>query len=70
MGKRIIWSDQASDDLIDILEYWNNRTGSKSYSLKLFNNRLKIFLKSLPGFQLWDSILIIEKSSISSKIII
>jgi len=49
MGKRIVWSDQASDDLIDILEYWNKRTGSKTYSLKLYK-QIKDLLKVIARF--------------------
>jgi toxin YoeB len=37
MGKRVIWSEKASQDLINILEYWRERTGSTKYSLKLYD---------------------------------
>lgn len=51
MGSRIIWSDQASSDLFDILEYWNKRTGSKRYSVKLYNE-VKSVLKLIKNFPL------------------
>jgi toxin YoeB len=38
MGRQIIWSPEASDLLVGILTYWEERNGSQTYSLKL--NRL------------------------------
>jgi len=33
--KEVIWTDDAKLDLYDILEYWDNRNGSKAFSTKL-----------------------------------
>ena len=38
MGRQIIWSPEALELLEGILKYWEDRNGSKTYSLKL--NRL------------------------------
>ncbi len=35
MGRKIIWSKEALDLLEGILTYWEQRNGSKRYSLKL-----------------------------------
>ena len=35
MAKRIIWSPNAFDDRLNILEYWAHRLGSKHYSQKI-----------------------------------
>ncbi len=35
MGRRIVWSKEARDLFKGILTYWENRNGSKKYSLKL-----------------------------------
>jgi len=35
LAKQIIWSSKAKDDLFSILEYWNHRNKSKTYSKKL-----------------------------------
>jgi plasmid stabilization system protein ParE len=35
MVKRIIWSRNAIHDRIKILDYWNKRIGTKTYSKKL-----------------------------------
>ena len=35
MAKRIIWSQSASEDKINIFTYWNKRNKSKEYSIKL-----------------------------------
>lgn len=37
MVKRIVWSSRAEHNLKDILDYWNTRNKSKSYSRKLSN---------------------------------
>lgn len=36
MGRGIIWSSEAINDISQILEYWDNRTKSLTYSKKLF----------------------------------
>jgi len=47
MAKRIVyWSFEASYDLMDILNYYNNRNKSKVYSAKLYKDIQKI-LKNL-----------------------
>ncbi|NJN50348.1 MAG: type II toxin-antitoxin system RelE/ParE family toxin [Polaribacter sp.] len=35
--KRIIWSDNAKNELKKILSFYNERNGSKKYSLKILN---------------------------------
>ena len=37
MAKKIIWTIQAKEELIEILQYWINRNKSKSFSIKLDN---------------------------------
>jgi hypothetical protein len=32
----IIWDNQASEEFLAILEFWNNNNGTNSYSRKLF----------------------------------
>ena len=32
----IVWENQASEEFLAILEFWNNHNGSNSYSRKLF----------------------------------
>lgn len=46
MAKGIIWSLNAAEDRKSIFDYWNERTGSKSYSKKL-NKQLKHIVKHL-----------------------
>lgn len=36
MAKSIIWSKEASEDLIQILDYWNERNKSTEFSIKLY----------------------------------
>jgi toxin YoeB len=43
MAKSIIWSQEASEDLVHILEYWTNRNKSTIYSIKL----LKLIYESI-----------------------
>ncbi len=35
MVKKIIWTQKARKELIEILEYWNNRNKSTRFSIKL-----------------------------------
>lgn len=45
MAKRIIkWSHEASYDLMEILNYYNNRNKSKVYSAKLYKDIRKILI--------------------------
>ena len=37
MAKKIIWSKNAEEDRLDILQYWFYRTGDKTYSKKLYD---------------------------------
>jgi len=46
MVKRIVWSKNALKDKIQILDYWNRRTGTKTYSI-ILDNQLRIAIKSL-----------------------
>ena len=36
-SKKVIWSTRANIELKEILDYYNNRNGSTSYSLKLLD---------------------------------
>ncbi len=45
MAKKIIWSKLALQDKFEILDYWEERNKSKTYSIKLnriFNANVKI----------------------------
>ena len=42
MAKRIKWSQQAVADRIQILDYWFQRIGNKSYSRKLDKSLRKV----------------------------
>ena len=47
--KKIIWSNNAKNELRKVLEFYNERNGSKKYSLKILNETeelLKILSKS------------------------
>lgn len=35
MVERVVWTIKAKNDLTEILQYWNNRNKSKSFSIKL-----------------------------------
>jgi len=35
MAKQIIWSDRATDHLLNIFEYWLNRNKSNNYNKRL-----------------------------------
>lgn len=35
MAKQIVWTNKAKNELIDILQYWNNRNKSNIFSIKL-----------------------------------
>jgi toxin YoeB len=41
MAKKIIWSVRSQKDIIDILNYWNIKTGSNKYSYRLYNEFLR-----------------------------
>ncbi|WP_372919836.1 type II toxin-antitoxin system RelE/ParE family toxin [Salegentibacter sp.] len=48
MARKIVWSTAANNDLLEILEYWNLRNQSKTYSkrlLKEFNLIIKLLQK-------------------------
>jgi plasmid stabilization system protein ParE len=49
MVERIVWSANAISDRIQILSYWYERTGNKSYSQKL-DRKLKMVIKHLSQF--------------------
>ncbi len=49
MAGRVIWSRNALEDKIRILDYWKKRTGSNNYSVKL-NLSLMDAVKILKGF--------------------
>jgi len=35
MAKQIVWSDKASNERLNILEYWLEKTGNNKYSRKI-----------------------------------
>ena len=43
MAKRIVWSERAQKERYEILNYWNKRNKSKTYSIKLN----KLFLERI-----------------------
>jgi len=53
MVGKIIWTIRAKEELFEILEYWNERNGSATYSLKLnkliSNTLLKLIKRPLLG---------------------
>jgi hypothetical protein len=44
--KKVNWSLESSMDMIEIMDYYNNRNKSKIYSLKLYKD-IQLKLKSL-----------------------
>lgn len=49
MAKRVIWSEDAYLDNVQIFSYWNNRNKSNLYSKKLnrlFNDTIKSILET------------------------
>lgn len=52
MAKRIIWSENAVQDRLRILDYWYKRTGTKSYSEKLNTE----FIQSIKKLSLYPKI--------------
>lgn len=49
MAKKIIWSNKAKRELIDILKYWVERNQSKAFSIKL-NDLITEQLKLIAEF--------------------
>jgi plasmid stabilization system protein ParE len=49
MAKKIIWTNKAKRELIDILKYWVERNQSKAFSIKL-NNLITEQLKLIAEF--------------------
>lgn len=49
MAKKIIWTNKAKKELIDILRYWIERNHSDLFSIKL-NNLIKEQLKLIAEF--------------------
>lgn len=48
MAKRVTWSLRAKDERREILEYWAERTGDKTYSRKLaknFREKIKFIIR-------------------------
>ncbi|MBS1515010.1 MAG: type II toxin-antitoxin system RelE/ParE family toxin [Bacteroidetes bacterium] len=37
MAQRLVWSARSRKELIDIFTYWNERTGDRKYSRKLYS---------------------------------
>ncbi len=49
MAKRIIWSENALVDRLQILNFWFERTGNKRYSKKL-DAGFRMIIKKLAAF--------------------
>ncbi|MBI5217212.1 MAG: type II toxin-antitoxin system RelE/ParE family toxin [Ignavibacteriae bacterium] len=50
MARKVIWSSNALDDRLNILEYWSTRLGNKLYSQKLDKEFIALcrFLSQFP----------------------
>ena len=49
MAKKVTWTYRALQDRLEILEYWNSRNKSKTYSSKLykaFANHIKLIAQA------------------------
>ncbi len=49
MDQRIVWTEDAEDQLFDILEYWKKRNQSLSYPIKIKNEvdfKLQLILQN------------------------
>lgn len=42
MAKRIVWSPDAQQDRLTILEYWHKRLGHKHFSTKLYHEFVRV----------------------------
>lgn len=49
MAKQIVWTEQAENQRIEILNYWNNRNGSNTYSIKL-NKKINKSVSTILNF--------------------
>lgn len=49
MAKRIVWTEEADDDRLQILQYWYTVTGSKTYSNKL-NKKFREYLNTIQHY--------------------
>jgi toxin YoeB len=49
MAKKIVWTNKAKKQLIEILKYWTERNGSDAFSIKL-KNLIKDQLKLISDF--------------------
>lgn len=50
MAGKIIWTNRAKIELLDIYDYWNNRNKSKTFSIKL-NSLIQEQLSLVLDFQ-------------------
>ena len=66
MALQIIWTVDAKDHVNEILDYWHQRNGTKTYSQKLYQT-VKNALKTLAKYP--ESGKLTEKSLIRAKII-
>ena len=66
MALQVIWTLDAKEHLNEILDYWHQRNGTKTYSQKLYQT-VKNALKTLVQYP--ESGRITENSSIRAKII-
>lgn len=52
MGLKIEWSKNAEEHLTEILYYWEERNGTDTYSVKLFN----LIQKELEGLAIYPDV--------------
>jgi hypothetical protein len=73
---QIEWTNTASKQRIDILEFWNNHNKSQTYSKKLFKETLRIekllienpYLGSFTDFEEVKKIIVLKNFSIYFKL--
>lgn len=49
MDERVVWTDEAEDQLFNVLDYWKNRTQSYSYPIKIkeeLDQRIEFILEN------------------------
>jgi len=49
MAKQIVWTEQAEKQRFEIFNYWNNRNGSNTYSIKL-NKKINKSVSTILNF--------------------
>jgi plasmid stabilization system protein ParE len=49
MDEKVVWTDEADEQLFNVLDYWKNRTQSYSYPIKIkkeLDQRIQIILQN------------------------